>query len=383
MGSRVLAAMSGGVDSSVAAALLHRAGHRVVGATIKTFCYGEVEGPTNTCCGLEGIADARAVAGRLGIPHFVYDAEEAFAEDVIGDFVSEYASGRTPIPCVRCNSFTKFRDLLGRAEALGCDRMATGHYARVRRDADGTVRLCRASDDRKDQTYFLWAIPREALERLLLPVGELEKPRVRAIARELGLSTAEKPESFEICFVPDNDYRGVLRRHLGADHPALSPGPVVLRDGTPVGEHGGYAGFTVGQRRGLPGGFDEPMYVLEIRPERRAVVIGPRDALATSRLEAARPHWLVDLPPRSGDPVGVRIRHGAPIVEAEVADVSEEGFVLDLAVPRRAVTPGQSAVLYRDDVVLGGGIIVNGTEVGGPGPRSRAAPRTRAARTAQ
>ncbi|MDP2479306.1 MAG: asparagine synthase-related protein, partial [Candidatus Palauibacterales bacterium] len=192
--------MSGGVDSSVTAALLHRAGHQVVGATIKTFCYGEVDGPSNTCCGLEGIGDAKAVAGRLGIPHFVFDAEANFAEDVIDDFVSEYAAGRTPIPCVRCNSFTKFRDLLGRADALGCEHMATGHYARIRRSPGQPTLLCRAEDDRKDQTYFLWGLDRAALDRLLLPIGELHKSRVRAIARELELSTADKPESFEICF---------------------------------------------------------------------------------------------------------------------------------------------------------------------------------------
>ncbi|HKK08635.1 MAG TPA: tRNA 2-thiouridine(34) synthase MnmA [Gemmatimonadota bacterium] len=362
MGSSVLAAMSGGVDSSVAAAVLHRAGHRVIGATIKTFCYAETDGPSNACCGLEGIADARAVAGRLGIPHFVYDAGEAFAEDVIDDFVSEYAAGRTPIPCVRCNSFTKFRDLLGRADALGCEFMATGHYARVRRREGSPARLCRAADERKDQTYFLWAIPREALERLLLPVGDLAKPRVRALARELDLATAEKPESFEICFVPDNDYRGVLRVHLGEDHPALSPGPLVLRDGTPVGEHTGYADFTVGQRRGLPGGFDRPMFVLEIRPASREVVIGPRDALATSRLEAGRAHWLVEDPPCPGERLGVRIRHGAPIVEAEVVGVSSGAFVLELGTPRHAVTPGQSAVLYRQEVVVGGGVITRSGE---------------------
>lgn len=357
--ARVLAAMSGGVDSSVAAALLHRAGHRVVGATIKTFCYAETEGPANACCGLEGIADARAVSGRLGIPHFVYDAQEAFAEDVVGDFVSEYAAGRTPVPCVRCNSFTKFGDLLGRAETLGCDFMATGHYARVERAPSGETRLCRAADDRKDQTYFLWALPRAALDRLLLPIGELEKPEVRSIARELGLRTADKPESFEICFVPDNDYRGVLRRYLGDEHPALSPGALVLRDGTRVGEHPGYAGFTVGQRRGLPGGFEEPMYVLQIRPEQREVVIGPREALATTRLEAERAHWLAE-PPGLGETVGVRIRHGAPIVDALVRRLSGGTFELELGAPREAVTPGQSAVLYRDEVVLGGGIISGG-----------------------
>lgn len=355
-GAPVLVAMSGGVDSSVTAAALARAGYRVVGATIKTFCYGEVDGPTNTCCGLEGIADARSVAGEVGFPHFVYDAEEAFREDVISDFVSEYAAGRTPIPCVRCNSFTKFRDLVGRADDLGCRYVATGHYARIRRASDGSARLCRAEDDRKDQTYFLWGIPAASLDRLLLPIGELDKETVREEARRLGLGTADKPESFEICFVPDNDYRGVLRHYLDDGHPALTAGPIRLEDGTEVGEHDGYAGFTVGQRRGLPGGFEEPMYVVEIRPEDRAVVIGPRDALACARLRAIRPNWLAE-PPGVGEEVGVRIRHGAPIVEGRVVEVGDASFDVELRTAQQAVTPGQSAVLYRGDVVVGGGVI--------------------------
>jgi len=351
--------MSGGVDSSVTAALLHRAGCRVIGATIKTFCYSEEEGPSNTCCGLEGIADAKAVAGRLGFPHFVYDAGDAFAEDVVDDFVSEYAAGRTPIPCVRCNSFTKFRDLMDRADELGCDYMATGHYARIRRNGGG-ARLCRAEHDAKDQTYFLWGIPRRALDRLLLPVGEVEKPTVRRTARELELTVADKPESFEICFVPDNDYRGVLRRHLGSGHPALSPGPFLLEDGSEAGRHGGYADFTVGQRKGLPGGFEEPMYVLEIRPEDRAVVIGPRTSLGSSEVTAERANWLAPRP-EAGQRVGVRIRHGAPVVDARVRSIDADGFRLETVADQRAVTPGQSAVLYggeEGEVVLGGGVIV-------------------------
>jgi tRNA-specific 2-thiouridylase len=350
-----LVAMSGGVDSSVAAAIMVREGYSVVGATMKTFCYSDSSGPAQKCCGLEGIADARAVAAALGVPHRVFDLEKEFTDEVIRDFVQEYAAGRTPIPCVRCNSFTKFRDLVRRADELGCSYLATGHYARVSRDGSVPL-LCRAEDDRKDQTYFLWGIPRSVLDRLLLPVGGMPKQEVREVARSLGLLTADKPESFEICFVPDDDYAGVLRDHLGEQHPALSPGPIVLRDGHAVGEHAGYARFTVGQRKGLPGGFGEPMFVVEIRPEARTVVIGPREALASTGLTAAGANWLAD-PPRSGERVGVRIRHGAPIVDAEVRRAGPDGFVLELRASQDAVTPGQSAVLYRGEVVLGGGVI--------------------------
>jgi len=349
--------MSGGVDSSVSAALLVRNGWRVVGATVKTFCYGDVPEGARVCCGLEGIADAKAVAARLGIAHQVFDLEEAFTRDVIDDFVSEYAAGRTPIPCVRCNSFTKFRDLVRRADALDCEYVATGHYARVLRAADGTLRLARGQDERKDQTYFLWGIDRSVLERLLLPVGELTKPDVRASARELGLVTAEKPESFEICFVPDGDYEGVLRRRLPIAHPALSPGPVVLEDGTEAGRHGGYAGFTIGQRKGLPGGFPEPMFVVEIRPDTREVVIGPRASLGRTRLVAETANWLAPVP-LPGAEAWVRIRHQAPLVPATVVRADAESFTLELAVAQDAVTPGQSAVLYLDDAsVIGGGVI--------------------------
>ncbi len=351
----VLVAMSGGVDSSVTAAILRQHGHRVAGVTMKTFCYSDVQGPGRTCCGLDGIQDAQAVAAQLDFPHYVYDVEEQFARDVIDDFVAEYAAGRTPIPCVRCNSYTKFRDLVRRADLLGCDALATGHYARVRRDS-GQARLHRAEDDRKDQTYFLWGMPREVLDRLLLPIGDMTKTEVRQVARSLGLRTAEKPESFEICFVPDNDYAGVLRRYLGDDHPALTRGTFRLQDDTVVGEHSGYAHFTVGQRKGLPGGFPDPMFVLEIRPTDLTVVIGPRDALATATLRADKANWLAERP-ETGETVGVRIRHGAPIVEGTVLAAGPDRFKLELRAAQNAVTPGQSAVLYRGSVVAGGGVI--------------------------
>lgn len=354
-GKRILVAMSGGVDSSVAAALLVERGHDVIGATMKTFCYGEVAGPARTCCGLEGIADARAVADTLGIPHYVVDVEEEFTRDVIADFVAEYAAGRTPNPCVRCNSFTKFRDLLRRARMLGCDGIATGHYARVEA-ANGHRRLLRGRHRPKDQSYFLWGIDPDVLEALELPVGELTKPEVRARARALGLRTAEKPESFEICFVPDGDYAGVLARSLGAEHPSLQPGPIVTADGQVVGEHDGYARYTIGQRKRLPGGFGEPMYVIEIRPEERVIVIGPERCLYTRRLRAHELNWLT-MPPDLGSRIEVQIRHRAAAVPGEVAAYGADEIVIELDEPQRAVTPGQSAAIYRGEELLGGGRI--------------------------
>ena len=352
---RVLVAMSGGVDSSVAAALLAERGHDVIGATMKTFCYGEVEGPARSCCGLEGIADARSVADRIGIPHHVFDVEDEFRRDVIADFVQEYAAGRTPNPCVRCNSFTKFRDLLTRARMLGCDAIATGHYARVDR-SNGGPRLLRGRYRPKDQSYFLWGIDRKALDRLELPVGGLTKPEVRARARALGLVTAEKPESFEICFVPDGDYAGVLARSLGDDHPSLRPGPIVTAGGDVVGEHAGYARYTVGQRRGLPGGFPEPLYVIAIRPEERAVVIGPEAAVFTAEVRARELNWL-GAPPALGAAVEVQIRHRGAAIAGRVADARDGEWTIELAEPQRAVTPGQSAAIYRGEELLGGGRI--------------------------
>ncbi|MBX7118411.1 MAG: tRNA 2-thiouridine(34) synthase MnmA [Gemmatimonadaceae bacterium] len=351
MTQRVLVAMSGGVDSSVAAALLVRAGYDVVGATMKLFHDGG-EIPDRPCCSLDSVNDARRVAHALGIPHYVLNLEDRFGHDVVADFVAEYAAGRTPIPCVRCNTFTKFRDLLAKADAIDAPFIATGHYARV---ADG--RLHRGVDEGKDQTYFLWGIDRPVLARLLLPVGGMTKAETRAVARELGLLTAEKPESQEICFVPDGDYVRVLERELPADAPALAPGPIVTTDGRVVGTHDGFARFTVGQRRGLPGGSAEPMFVVELRPADRAVVIGPREALLGRGLVAREVNWLVPEPPAIGAPLAVRIRHRAMPVPGTLVRRDGGEVEVALADPAAAISPGQSVVFYDGDVVLGGGVI--------------------------
>ncbi len=329
---KVLVAMSGGVDSSVAAALLVEQGFEVIGATMKLFCYGD-DVPDRPCCSLDSIADAAQVASTLGVPHYVLNMEDRFGEDVIHNFVTEYAAGRTPIPCVRCNSFTKFRDLVAHADALECDYVATGHYAVVK---SGTI--FRGKDSDKDQTYFLWGIDRSVVKRMLTPVGELTKQDTRATAKRMNLGIADKPESVEICFVPDGDYAGVLEKHLGSEAPALSPGPFLDSTGNALGTHRGYARYTIGQRKGLPGGFAEPMYVVKIVPEERAVIIGT--ALGV------------------GGECELQIRYRSRPVRARVASLRRNGRIeLELAEPAKAVTPGQSGVMYHGEHLLGGGIL--------------------------
>jgi tRNA-specific 2-thiouridylase len=345
--------MSGGVDSSVAAALLVEQGYEVIGATMKLFCYGDSV-PDRPCCSLDSITDAKLVAHKLGIPHYVLSLEDQFGRDVIANFVAEYARGRTPIPCVRCNSFTKFRDFLHHADALDCAYVATGHYAIAR---DGA--LYRGRDAQKDQSYFLWGIDHTVVRRMLTPVGTRTKAETRAVARRLGLLTAEKPESVEICFVPDDDYVSVLERHLPADAPALAPGNLVTTNGDVIGGHAGFARYTIGQRKGLPGGFDEPRYVVAIRPDTREVVVGRGEELFGHALSLEEVNWLADHPLLGpGDAVWVQCRYRARAVPGTVDAIGDDRIALRLAEPVRAITPGQSGVLYdADDRLLGGGVI--------------------------
>jgi tRNA-specific 2-thiouridylase len=352
---RILVAMSGGVDSSVAAALLVREGYEVVGATLRTFCYSGEGAHAKSCCGLEGVADAKRVAHALGIPHTVYDVEEEFTRDVIDDFVEEYAAGRTPNPCVRCNSFTKFRDLLNRGQEMGAEGIATGHYVRVDPEASGGPALLRGTDSAKDQAYFLWGLPRETLPHLVFPLGKLTKPQVREMAREMGLVTADKPESQEICFVPTGDYRDLLKGRLELTHPAFQPGSIVTRSGEVVGTHTGFSNFTVGQRKGLPGGFPEPIFVVEISAGSREVVVGTREDLYSEVVELGDLNWLA--PPESfGESVEVQLRHRALPAPARL-EFRSDAVILHLEEAQPAVTPGQSGVIFQGDRMLGGGRI--------------------------
>ena len=348
---RVLVAMSGGVDSSVAAGLLVEQGYDVVGATMKLFCHGD-DVPDRPCCSLDSVNDARRVCEKLGIPHYVLNLETKFGQDVVDNFVDEYSRGRTPIPCVRCNTFTKFRDFLKKADAVDARWIATGHYARV---VDGALE--RGVDENKDQTYFLWGIDRSVLSRMLLPVGALDKAQTRARAHAMGLEViAEKPESQEICFVPDGDYARILEQRLPVDAPALAAGPIVTSDGNVVGEHHGFARYTIGQRRGVPGGFARPMYVVAIRPDDRAVVIGSREELLGNGIIAREVNWLAETP-RVGRTVSVRVRHRAPLARAEIVRLDRNEIELALDEPVSAITPGQSVVFYDGATVLGGGLI--------------------------
>lgn len=339
----------------MAAALLVEQGYDVVGVTMRLWTEerpDEFRGHQQ-CCSVEDIGDARRVAGQLGIRHYVLNFEREFRETVVDRFVAEYAAGRTPNPCVRCNEHIKYRALLDRLPALDADYVATGHYARVEADpATGGRRLLRAVDSAKDQSYVLYMLGQEQLQRLILPIGGLTKDEVRAHARRLGLDTADKPDSVEICFVPGNDYRAFLAPRIEA-----RPGEVRDERGRTVGRHDGVAGFTIGQRRGLGVALGEPRFVTGIDAERAIVTIGPDEDLFADMVEFDEAAWVAGEPPAAGSAVEARARYRADPAPATLVAAEGERAVLRFARRQRALTPGQAIAVYRGEEVLGGGTI--------------------------
>jgi tRNA-specific 2-thiouridylase len=346
--ARIVVAMSGGVDSSVVAALAARSGAEVIGVTLQLYDQGEALGRTRTCCAGQDIYDARAVAERLGFAHYVFDYESRFRTSVIERFADEYVKGRTPIPCVRCNQGVKFTDLFALARDLGADCLATGHYVRRMVGANGPE-LHRAADPARDQSYFLFATTREQLDFLRFPLGDMPKAAVREIARELELVVADKPDSQDICFVPDGDYARVVEK---VRPEAAQGGEIVDRDGRVLGAHRGLIHFTVGQRRGLEiGGQPEPLYVLRLEPEQRRVVVGPKQALAVRAARLGEINWLAE--GQSTD-LSVKVRS---LARPAPARFDSKTATVRFDSPEYGVAPGQAAVLYEGMRVLGGGWI--------------------------
>ncbi len=350
---RVVVAMSGGVDSAVAAGLLARQGFDVVGITMRLWTLNDPEAPRHKkrCCSVEDTDDARRAADAIGIPHYVLNMEREFHERVIDHFVAEYGRGRTPNPCLACNEHVKFRALLDRAVALDADYLATGHYARIERDG-GRQRLLRAADPDKDQSYVLYTMGQPELARTLFPVGGYAKPDIRALAAEMGLGLEDKPDSADICFVPDGDYRAFVRVRL-----SQAAGAIMNERGDVIGEHDGIAGFTVGQRRGIGVATGARRFVTSIDPAANVVTVGPEEDLMARALTAEQVNWIGGAP-SAAIHADVKIRYRAPAASATVTPLPDGGARVVFDAPQRAITPGQAAVFYDGDEVLGGGAIL-------------------------
>ena len=369
---RVLLGMSGGVDSSVAGYLLREQGYDVIGVTMKVWPQDCISRAEDKCCGPQAVADARGVAHALGIPHYVVDEADQFERVVIDYFASEYQAGRTPNPCVMCNEKLKFGNLWSKAMALGCDYIATGHYAIIEHGAgtpssrrgDGAAApyavLRKGVDPRKDQSYFLFSLRQPQLRRALTPLGTMTKPQIREIAHSLGLKVADKIDSQEICFVPGNDYKAFLRSHLGDDE--FHRGEIYDIDGNLVGKHDGIELFTIGQRKGLPGGSPRPRYVVDLDPATNRVIVGGSDDLVCGEFEIDRVNWhpVAGTGENSSFEATVKIRYNHPGTRATVTLLQNDRAHVRLHDPQRAVTPGQAAVIYGGEVVLGGGWICRG-----------------------
>jgi len=360
VGARVVAAMSGGVDSSVVAALLHVAGYEVIGVTLQLYDHGQALKKTGACCAGQDIHDARVAAEKIGIAHYVLDYESRFKDSVIEEFADSYLRGETPVPCIRCNQTVKFRDLLEVARDLGAEAMATGHYVE-RADTGNRVEMRRAIDKNRDQSYFLFATTAEQLDFLRFPLAQIPKPQVRDIARQLGLNIAHKPDSQDICFVPEGKYTNLIDRLRPQGREA---GDIVHIDGRVLGQHEGIIGYTIGQRRGLNVAVGEPLFVIRLEAETRRVIVGPREALLTKALILKESNWLGDedsleAAAEKALAVRARVRSTRPPIPAHLA--LEDGVLkVVFAEGEEGVAPGQACVLYDaedEDRVLGGGFI--------------------------
>lgn len=354
---RVVVAMSGGVDSSTVAGMMVEAGHEVIGVMMKLYDHSDanlVPGTRGQCCSLDDVADARRVAEHLGIPFYVGNYRDAFDKGVMQPFVDAYLAGRTPNPCVGCNDTVKFKPLLARARALGADVLATGHYVRTVHDAEGRVELHEGTDPDKDQSYFVAGIPASALERVVFPLGELTKEEVREVAARLSLPVATKAESQDICFVPDGDYASFVAQRAGDR--LQGEGPIVSVEGLRIGRHQGLHRYTVGQRRGLGVSAPDPLYVVGIRPDDNALVVGGREALLAHTLTATRARWLGS-PPGEGARLRVKIRYRDAGTMATVRSVNGGRIEVGFDAPVAAVTPGQQLVLYDQTRVIGAATI--------------------------
>jgi len=356
---RVVVALSGGVDSAVAAALLVEQGYEVIGLMMRLWAEAATDrSPLNRCCSIEAVEDARAISRHLGIPFYLVNYEPPFLDQVVGPFVADYARGLTPNPCLNCNRYLKFGRLLQRALALDAHYLATGHYARVVHTGDA-YQLWRGRDHDKDQSYALYMLGPFELEHLLLPIGELTKEETRAVARRLSIPVAEKPESQEICFITDNDYRRFLMARIPE---AFRPGPIVDSQGRVLGQHQGLPGYTIGQRKGLGIAAPEPLYVLEIDHRHNTLVVGTERELGGHGLLAEDVRWVAGAPPTGPVPATVRIRLHGREAAATVTPLAEGRAHVEFAEPQRDITPGQAAVFYQGEVVLGGGKIAQRRE---------------------